>query len=262
MDTKCTYRGNRDEMIVAYLYDAIESGDRADFEAHIAGCIACRLELSELGAVRAQLAAWAPPEPAAGWVASRGAYGGTQKIGRGWTARIGEMPAWAQVAAAMVLLGVAAGAANLDVSYDQSGLAVRTGWMRSGATSQPISVQAGRETPVAAALESAPWRADLAALERQLRGDLQSSRPASQTDAAETSIMRRVRALIDESEKRQQRELALSVAEVASETRMQRVQDLRNIDRNLTAIQSNTAGDLVRLYNMTNAVATKVSQVR
>ena len=247
MDTNCTYRGNRDEMIVAYLYDAIEPGERAHVEAHVAGCVACRLELSELGAVRTQLADWAPPEPAAGWLGGRGAYDRPDNARRGWT-RIGEMPAWAQVAAAIVLLGVAAGAANLDVTYNQNGLTVRTGWMRSAGQA------AGAPTAGTEATASAPWRADLAALEQQLRSDLQATpaaRLASQRDdSADALLMRRVRALIDDSEKRQRRELAVSVAESASGSRVQRVQDARNIDRNVNANQSNPGVDTMRLYKI------------
>jgi hypothetical protein len=247
MDTKCAYRGNRDEMIVASLYDALEPRERADFDAHVAGCTACRLELSELGAVRLQLAEWSPPEPVAGWMSRPGAaYGAPKKILRGWPTRIGEMPAWAQVAAAMVLLGVAAGAANLDVTYNQNGLTVRTGWIRSAGQAAPT---VGTE-----AIASAPWRADLAALEQQLRTELQATpaaRLASQRDdAADALLMRRVRALIDDSEKRQRRELALSVAESASGNGVQRVQDARNADRNVNAVQSNPGVDAMRLYKI------------
>ena len=40
------------------------------------------------------------------------------------------MPAWAQVAAALFVLGVSATIANLDVRYDRSGLTIRTGWSK------------------------------------------------------------------------------------------------------------------------------------
>jgi hypothetical protein len=270
MDTICTYRGNRDDMLVAYLYDAIESGERAAFQSHVAGCAACRIELEELGAVRMQLAAWAPPEPVAGWGAGERSYGASPLTRRGWGARIAEMPAWAQVAAATVLLGVAAGAANLDVRYNGEGLTVRTGWVRAAASSGPST--RGNSSPAraevsgtATAIESAPWRADLAALERQLRSDLAAppARLASQRDdAADAAVLRRVRALIDESEKNQQRELALRIGVMASEAQRQRMEDLRNIDRNLNAIQSNTAVDMRRLYRITDGIAVKVSQPR
>ena len=76
------------------------------------------------------------------------------------------------------------------------------------------------------------------------------------------AMLVRVRAMIEESEQRQQRELALRIAEVDNSVRAQRIADLRNIDRNLTAIQSNTGVDMRRLYEMTNNLAVRVSQTR
>ena len=51
------------ELLVSYLYDDLPARDRAAFEAHLRGCDACRIELKAMRAVRADLAAWAPPEP-------------------------------------------------------------------------------------------------------------------------------------------------------------------------------------------------------
>jgi hypothetical protein len=108
-----------------------------------------------------------------------------------------------------------------------------------------------------------PWKADLAALEEALRGEMgrTATQPVSaRPDDAET--LRRVRALIDESEKRQQRELSLRVAEMSNDMRVQRTNDLRNIGRNLTEIQTTTGAELMRLYRVQNDLAVKVGQVR
>jgi hypothetical protein len=51
--------------------------------------------------------------------------------------------------------------------------------------------------------------------------------------------VRRVRGLIDESEKRQQRELALRVAEVIRDVNAQRQADLIKVDRVLGTVQNN-----------------------
>ena len=45
-----------------------------------------------------------------------------------WAA-LGDLPLWAQVAAAMLCVGVAAGVANLEVRYEGGRLSVRTGWI-------------------------------------------------------------------------------------------------------------------------------------
>src|SRR5689334_22928487 len=99
-ETRCAYADNRDDVLVAYLYDDISPGDRAAFDAHLAACGRCRAELAALRGVRAQLTHWAPPEPVAV----------SRAVDVPWWR---TMPVWAQVAAAMLVVGVAAGAANL-----------------------------------------------------------------------------------------------------------------------------------------------------
>jgi anti-sigma factor RsiW len=53
---------DRDEVIVAYLYDDIDAPERVAFETHVNTCLPCRSELAELHAVRSRLAQWATPE--------------------------------------------------------------------------------------------------------------------------------------------------------------------------------------------------------
>jgi putative zinc finger protein len=259
MNTTCTYHGNREDLLVAYLYDDVDPSDRAAFEEHIAACAVCGRELDELGVVRSRLGGWSPPEPARALTSAT-----TPPVGRrGIWATLGAIPAWAQVAAALLFVGVAARVANLDVTYDRNGLSVRTGWFASARGGAP----AAAPVPVAAPQREAPWRADLAALEHQLRTDMRAfpaqARPdAARRDGADAETLRRVRVLIDESERKQQKELALRIAEVATDVRAQRAADLRNIDRNLNVIQSNTGVDMLRLYRMTNDLAVRVSQTK
>jgi hypothetical protein len=99
--------------------------------------------------------------------------------------------------------------------------------------------------PTAASPAAAPWRADLAALERQLRTEFRGVTPAPATQigrdaAADAQLLRRVRALIENSERTQQNELALRIAELAGEWETKRKIDLKNIDWNLQAIQKDT----------------------
>ena len=93
--------------------------------------------------------------------------------------------------------------------------------------------------------QDAPWRADLARLEQQLRSEVRSAsaatasagapvvRNASVATTADADTLKRVRSLLDESEKRQQRELALRVAEVLRDVNALRQADLVKIDRSL-----------------------------
>src|SRR4051812_4682005 len=260
IETICTYSG-RDDLLIAYLYDDIEPGDRATFSAHLHACGRCTRELAALRGVRTTLSSWAPPEPA------RALAGYTppalapvipievRAARRTWH----DVPGWAQVAAAVLVLGVSAAIANIEVRHDAAGWTLRTGWAQPEARSagSPASATA----PVADA-SAAPWRADLTALEQQLRAELRSA-PARTVPAAaamsDAELQRRVRAIIDESERRQERELALRVAEVVKDVNAQRQADLVKIDRSLGFIQSSTYGEQMKQRELVNYLL-KVSQ--
>jgi hypothetical protein len=137
------------------------------------------------------------------------------------------------------------------VEYNQAGLTVRTGWLTPAAVPEAVPVPDTDPTP---------WRVELTALREELRGEMRASTPDQKVDA--NALLRRVQQLIEDSEQKQQRELALRIAEVDTSVRAQRIADLRNIDRNLNVIQSNTGVDMRRLYEMTNSLAVRVSQPR
>jgi hypothetical protein len=110
---------------------------------------------------------------------------------------------------------------------------------------------------------AAPWAADLATLERELRRDLDTRRtavPAAATTGSDETVLRRVRQLVDESEKRQQSELALRMAEAMRELQLQRQADLVKIDRTLGVIQSRTGLEVMRTQRQMNSLAQQVSQ--
>src|SRR5258708_9528450 len=167
-DSFCGYPGDRDEALVTYLYDEDNShaAARAVFGAHLTTCMRCSDDLATLRGVRIQLARWSPPEPV--FAGSRqSAVVNPQPATRN-PQRWREIPVWAQVAAALLFLGVSAGISNLDVRYDQNGLSLRTGWStarsrdaRIGAQASPAVAGAARST--AADASGSPWRADLAA---------------------------------------------------------------------------------------------------
>jgi hypothetical protein len=253
--TSCIYGPNRNETVVAYLYDELGAAERAAFAAHVETCHACEAELAELRDVRQQLAQWASPEQGPGSLRLPG-WDTAAPVRSFWTP-LREVPVWAQLAAAVLVLGVAAGIANIEIRFEPGGLSVRTGWSAPPVESAP-----------------APSLADLAAMEERLRGELAAARstasestapdaPATAAPADERSdaeLVRRVRALVTESERRQQRELALRVAEVLRDVQAQRASDLQRIDRSLGIIQSSTGVEVMRQRQLLNNLAVRVSQ--
>jgi len=257
-DITCTYAGDRDQTLIAYLYDEIDPAERASFAAHLPGCERCRRDLAALGGVRQQLSKWAPPEPQ--FVGRQLPVGGRQPESSGISdpAWWQSMPVWARVAAALLFFGVAAGIANLEIRYDASGFTVRTGWSKPSAVAQSA---APRSSPAAAATV-APVNyvstEQLAALEQALRAEIRTAQ-APRATANDADVLRRVRALLDESEKRQQRELALRVAQVIQDVSAQRKADLSKIDRNLGLIQNTTGVEILKQREMVNYLM-RVSQ--
>ena len=182
------------------------------------------------------------------------------------------MPVWAQVAAAVLCLGVGAGLANLNVRYDHDGVSIRTGWLTPAAPAVNAGVVQNAKTGVAkdvGSSDAAPWRADLAALERQLRSELQpagAAAPAAVTLARSTQpslsdaeLLKRVRALVDESERRQNRELALRVGEMVRDVHTQRQADLRKIDESLAYVLDHTGLAVAKQQQTLNYLVSRTS---
>ena len=242
-DITCPFAGDREQTLIAYLYDDVDPAERAAFDAHLPGCARCRRDLATLGGVRRQLARWTPPEfnPSSALRTPQSAW---------WR----QLPAWAQVAAALLFLGIAAGAANLDVRYDANGLSVSTGWSKSApaVAAKPVN----QMLPVNLVSHD-----ELSALEQRLRTEIRAASAPQPTraSAADAETLRRVRALIDESEQREQRELALRVAQVLRDVGAQRQADLSKIDRNLGLIQNSTGVEILKQREMMNYLM-RVSQ--
>jgi anti-sigma factor RsiW len=262
-EQSCLYSDQREEMLVAYLYDDVDPGERSAFQSHLLTCVRCRDEVAALRSVRTRLSRWAPPEPSFTIAGRRSGADLRDERSRHadarlW-ARLAGIPVWTQVAAAMLCVGVSAGVANLDVRYGATGLSVRTGWSKPAPTAE-----------VAPAV-TAPWRDDVAALEQQLRTEFRAEQAsfAARTAAAQAprvaapvsdaEIVRRVNALIEESERRQQRELALRVADLMRELDTQRRADLVKIDRSLGVLQNNTGVEVMKQRELLNYLV-RVSQ--
>lgn len=249
----CSYAGARGEQIVSYLYDEAPFDDRLGFERHLALCALCRSEVDALRGVRADLGQW--PSPVPDFAVTVSGSPNVVPLQPPTAPASRQIPYWAQAVAAALLVGVGAGAANLDVNYSAAhGLSVRTGW-RHAAESVPQATSA----PSAA---DPSWKAELTALEDRLRADMAAHPVAAplSPSAADDAALRRVRALLNESEQRQKREIALRFAEMAREVEFQRQSDLARIDRSLGLIQRSTGMEVMRTQQQVNSLAQRVSQ--
>ncbi len=227
------------ELLVSFLYDEIDPVAKRQFQKHLATCLDCRDELAELGATRAQIAMWTPPDSDLGFRIVREAESPKRRWFQ-WS------PAWGFAAAAVVLLAISAAVANLDIRYGGDGLVVRTGWnhnVEAGQQAAPTNV-----TPV-------DWKAQADQLDRRLREleQAMSSRQGSPVQNASTSemsndvLLQRVRDIVGQSETRQQRAFTSRLAEMTREFDARRQLDLATIDQGMTRLQ-NTSGAELRQY--------------
>lgn len=264
-----TFECGDNRALVSYLYEECDAHERAAIAAHVAICAACAAELAALESTRMQLASWSPPEadlgfaigrPQASGLGSQGGSSSEASDGPGaWGLRPGTWfarprPAWAQLAAAVVIF-----AAGLV-------LGIARGTMRE--PSAPAVATRTPATPAAARVEGVT-PATLDALEARLRGEIAALRSAGAPPAAtvargalsavEGQLLARVRALIDESEQRQQRELAVRMAQIIRDVDSQRRVDLEQIQRNFGQIEGLTGAEVREQRQMLNYLM-RVSQ--
>jgi len=243
--------------LVSYLYDECAPNERRAISAHVAICRACAQEIASLGATREQLATWTPPEAQLGFrIVSDSPSSNVLRPSRWWQK---PMPAWAQAAAAALIFatGVTLGALRSATSPSDR---EPTGSARQQAN---VTTLAANTTSVT--------RADLAALEQRLRSELSQGRSTSSTvstsntgDTAAAApgdgrLLERVRAMIQDSEQRQQRELALRTAEVVRDFDAQRRDDLTRIERTMGQMDGTTGVEVAQQRQMLNYLM-RVSQ--
>jgi hypothetical protein len=238
------------EALVGYIYDELSAEERARLDAHLAICASCREEIDELQGVRAHLSEWSVPATELGF-----AVVGASERRRLFGFRRFALPT-GLAAAAVLVLAIAAAIANVEIRYGDGGVTIRTGWARAATEAAPApeeTAAARRETMLSREQAGErPWRDDLSALERRLKTEFQSiaaaaPAPASARQPAATlsdaELLRRVQTLIEQSEHRQRRELAVRVAQLAREFDSQRQTDLVRIQQGLGQLEGSSAAD-------------------
>jgi hypothetical protein len=251
------------ELLVGYLYDELPPAERSRFEAHLFSCAACRDEVAGLRATRAHLASWAPPQPDFDFQIIRTGAAPSAR-------RFRLSPAWGVAAAAALLLAVASAIANLEVKIGGDGLVVRTGWAHQPAGTVPA--------PDASSVSLRPTanddalRAELRRVENRLiemekaaaaREASLDARAAAGTGPrlSDAQLLRQVREIVAQSETRQQRELALRIAQVMRDSDLQRRTDLALIQQGLGRLEAYTGAEVAQQREMFNRIV-RAAQVR
>jgi hypothetical protein len=230
--------------LVSYLYNECGPDERLVISAHVAVCSRCAEELSSLDVTRGHLATWSPPDAQLGFrVVSDAPTAKVLRPSRWWRQ---PMPAWAQAAAAAVIFA--------------TGLTF--GALR-GATAPALTTVSQERTPVSAPVSARTvTQSDLSGLEQRLRTEMSQlnavSGPAT-TSGGDARILERVRAMIQDSEEKQQRELALRTAEMVRDFDAQRRVDLTRIERTLGQMDGTTGVEVEQQRQMLNYLM-RVSQ--
>ena len=226
-----TFTCDDKETLIAYLYGDIDAPTSRAVQAHLASCESCAREISALGDVRSELGAWAAPEAKLDFAIVRKSDmpEAVLRPVQWWNV----VPAWAQAAAAILVLAAGVSIANVRITSGPNGTSITTGWMHGVS-----AADAGR--PAAAVeVSSAEWKTALTSLEQQLRSEIRASRePAAavpaRAGAGDDATMRRVQQLIGESEQRHSRELAQRLVELQRDVNLQRRADLMQISNSLS----------------------------
>lgn len=237
------------DALVAYLYNEGNAPERRKFENHLRECAACAAEVAALSGVRTELSVWAPPDAELGFtVVQKSATPKPADVLRPaqwWN----TVPVWAQAAAAVLVLAVGAAIANVQIKSGPDGFVVSTGWI------SPNAVPAAAPPAIAAAPADDQWKTALIALEQQLREEIRATRETGTARAASRSevddaTVRRVSELLEASETRQKRELALRVTQLTRDMDIQRRADLLRIEQGI----GHTGVEIAKQRQMLNYV--------
>jgi hypothetical protein len=229
------------DALLDYLYEEGDPEARLSIKKHLQECAPCSIAVLELQTVRGMLGEWSPPASELGFRivqdhAGPGATATQQANPRGaWAGhRMSHPGLWAQAAAALLLFGAGMAVSQLDVDYSGDALVVRA---RSAA---PAPASAVRNASIVlppspdAAAETA--RVDVASAS--------SPTPTSDRLASTDELLQRVRAMIEQSEVRQQRELALRLSQVSREVDTQHRADVQRIQQNIGQFEMETGAQI------------------
>ncbi len=223
------------DALLDYLYEEGDPSERLRIARHLQDCAACSVAVLELQSVRGMLADWTPPPVKLGFRIVQDAP---------WWKPAGRFPLWAQAAAAVFLFAAGMAVSQVDVRYGEGALTVRTRSAAEPLSSASMVPVTTRQDNIALAPETSS-NPDFGALEQQLRNDLNGRSDAD-------DILRRVRAMIDQSEAKQQRQLAMRLADVVRDFDTQRRADLMQVQQNFGQLEGQTGQELAHNRELFN----------
>ena len=226
------------EALLDYLYEEGDPAERVKVAQHLQQCAPCSVAVLELQSVRGLLAEWTPPDAPLGFkVVQSDAPAVQAPVPQG-----SRNLFWAQAAAAVLLFAAGMGASQLRVQYADGALTVRTH------SAEPVAVA---EAPVMHG--GTDILLPPGSIERV------STSGAAPASASADEMLRRVQALIDQSESRQRRELALRLQDVMNEFDTQRQADMRRVNQDFGQLEVQTGQEVARSRALVNSLV-KVSQ--
>lgn len=116
-----TFHCGDTEALVGFLYEECETDERAAIAAHLAICSACAAEAGALSVTRQQLSAWTPPDARLDFRLTDTPTSAPRV--RWWS---NPLPAWAQLAAALLIFAVGTGL-GLTLTRNPAWAAVTSG---------------------------------------------------------------------------------------------------------------------------------------
>ena len=265
------------ELLVGFLYDEMTESEQHEFGRHLEQCRECRDEVEELRATRTQLALWRPPEPDLDFEIIRRPAAAVTTASR-WSIS----PTWGLAAAAVLVLAAASAIANLEVRAGRDGVVVRTGWNRAADSSSA----AGAITPASESRSADTLSAEVQSIvvrltdlesrlsrERQSRESVVAAADTSSSSQGQTlpgggskltdaEILRRVRDIVAESEKRQQSVLASRVVQAMRDLEAAYRTELVRLQQGINQNQGLRDAEVYRQREMLNQVYRLVGQQR
>lgn len=224
------------ETLVAYLYDDIDAATRDAVRRHLETCARCRDEVTALGGVREALSAWTPAVPDLRFTVVP--ESAVSNVLRPRVPAWQTVPRWAQLVAATLALAVGASVANVQLRHDDRGWTLTTGWLPAA------------PAPVAPAPDDTALRAELASLRQSLQTLAARPAPVPAAVAAPSAgpgdLLAQVRTLVDASEKRQEQQLALRLAQFGRDVDVQRRADLVRVEQGLGQLEGRTGAEVAR----------------